>query len=209
MVVERHVYIVEDDEAVSRSLSRLLRSAGLEVDTFASPLAFIDIAPGLHHGGCLLLDVRLPDMDGLELQSRLVRGGVAMPAIIMTGQADVPTAVRAMKAGAIDFLEKPFDGEQLLRSINAAFDLHVDREQQAIAAARRINTLTPREREVLDGLVAGRQNKVIATQLGISVRTVEGYRIRMLERLGTPRLAEAIRLAVIASLAPRDEEPDR
>jgi two-component system response regulator FixJ len=132
-----------------------------------------------------------------------------MPAIIMTAQADVPTAVRAMKAGAIDFLEKPFDGEQLLRSINAAFDLHVDREQQAIAAARRINTLTPREREVLDGLVAGRQNKVIATQLGISVRTVEGYRIRMLERLGTPRLAEAIRLAVIASLAPRDEEPDR
>ena len=101
------------------------------------------------------------------------------------------------------------DGEQLLRSINAAFDLHVDREQQAIAAARRINTLTPREREVLDGLVAGRQNKVIATQLGISVRTVEGYRIRMLERLGTPGLAEAIRLAVIASLAPRDEEPDR
>jgi DNA-binding NarL/FixJ family response regulator len=97
------------------------------------------------------------------------------------------------------------DGEQLLRSINAAFDLHVDREQQAIAAARRINTLTPREREVLDGLVAGRQNKVIATQLGISV----GYRIRMLERLGTPGLAEAIRLAVIASLAPRDEEPDR
>jgi two-component system response regulator FixJ len=202
-MVKRNVYIVEDDETVSRSLTRLLKSVGWEVQAFLNPIAFLDVAPKLPQGGCLLLDIRLPGIDGLELQSRLIEGGIGMPIIMMTGQADVPTAVRAMKTGAIDFLEKPIDDEQLLRSINSALNRPEprDREHQVISAAKRLNALTPRERNVLDGLVAGNPNKVIAAQLGISVRTVEGYRIRMLKRLGTQRLAEAIRIAVMASLA--------
>jgi two-component system response regulator FixJ len=125
----------------------------------------------------------------------------------MTGDGDVPTAVRAMKAGARDFLEKPFDDEQLLGSITAALNSNTpeDHDRQANAAATRIAMLSPREKQVLDGLVAGQPNKVIAGHLGLSVRTVEGHRVRMLERLGTHRLAEAIRLAVLANLAPSEE----
>jgi two-component system, LuxR family, response regulator FixJ len=208
---DRRVYVVDDDAAVRRALSGLLRAADLEVETFANPLVFLDAAPALPRGGCLLLDVRMPGMDGLELQARLAQLEIALPVIIMTGQADVPTAVRAMKAGAFEFLEKPFDDEQLLEAVNAAFELRYpqDRNQQAIEATRRLAALSPREKEVLDGLVAGQQNKVIAAHLGISVRTVEGHRVRMLERLGIQRLAEAIRLAVMASLAPSADKRKR
>ena len=147
-------------------------------------------------------------LKGLPILAQLE---IALPVIIMTGQADVPTAVRAMKAGAFEFLEKPFDDEQLLEAVNAAFELRYpqDRNQQAIEATRRLAALSPREKEVLDGLVAGQQNKVIAAHLGISVRTVEGHRVRMLERLGIQRLAEAIRLAVMASLAPSADKRKR
>jgi two-component system response regulator FixJ len=208
---ERCVYIVDDDAAVRRALSRLIGSMSLSVSTFANPVAFLDVAPALPRGGCLLLDVRMPGMDGLELQAQLVQRGFDLPIIVMTGQGHVPTAVRAMKAGAFDFLEKPFDDEQLFGSINAALELQgpQDHDQQAIAAAKRLAALSPRERQVLDGLVAGQPNKVIATNLGLSVRTVEGYRIHMLERLGTQRLAEAIRLAVMASLAAPPGRHDR
>jgi two-component system response regulator FixJ len=204
---ERCIYIIDDDPAVRRTLSRLLQSADFKVKAFASPFAFLHVAPDLPTGGCLLLDIRMPEMDGLELQARLATLGIGLPIVVMTGHADVPTAVRAMKAGAADFLEKPFDDEQLLRSLNAALDSHAPqvRDKHTTAAAARIAILSPREKEVLEGLMAGRQNKVIAAQLGISVRTVEGHRIRMLERLGTHRLAEAIRLAVLASWAPTDE----
>jgi two-component system response regulator FixJ len=204
---ERCVYIVDDDPAVRRALSRLLQSADLKAKAFASAAAFLRAAPDLPGGGCLLLDIRMPEMDGLELQARLATVGVGLPIVFMTGQADVPTAVATMKAGALDFLEKPFDDEQLLRSLNAALDSHApkDRDQHITAAVARVAMLSPREKEVLKGLMAGQQNKVIAAQLGISVRTVEGHRIRMLERLGTHRLAEAIRLAVLASLAPTDK----
>jgi two-component system, LuxR family, response regulator FixJ len=211
MVIARRVYIVDDDAAVRRSLSRLLNSAGFDVETFASPSAFLEVAMDLPNEGCLLIDVRMPGMDGLELQARVVQLGVALPILIMTGQADVHTAVRAMKLGAFDFLEKPLDDKQLIGSIEAALEPHPlqDRNHQALAAARRIAVLSPRERQVLDGLVGGHQNKVIAAHLGLSVRTVEGHRIRMLERLGTHRLAEAIRLAVMASLVRPDDKPDR
>jgi two-component system response regulator FixJ len=144
-------------------------------------------------------------MDGLELQSRLLALGVLLPVIVMTGQGDVQSAVRAMKAGAIDFIEKPYDDEVLLNAIGAALGRAgaPDRDREMLEAARRIAALSPREREVLDALVAGRPNKVVAFDLGISVRTVEVHRARMMDRLGARQLAEAIRLAVMAKLAPR------
>jgi two-component system response regulator FixJ len=152
----------------------------------------------------MLLDVRLPGMDGLELQAQLTDLGVRLPVIVMNGQGDVPTAVRAMRAGAIDFIEKPFDEERLLMAIKAALASagQVERDHDVAEAAQRIGTLSPRERQVLDGLVAGRPNKVIAHDLGISVRTVEVHRARMLERLGVRSTSKAIRLAVMAMLVP-------
>lgn len=200
---EPTIHVVDDDGDVRRSLERLLLSAGLTPVLYGTPSAIIERASELSEG-CLLLDVRLPDMDGLELQARLIHLGVRLPVIVMTGHGDVATAVRAMKAGAVDFIEKPFDDERLLTAIGTALaSAHqTEREREAAAAAQRIGMLSPRERQVLDGLVAGSPNKVIAHGLGISVRTVEVHRARMLERLGIRRASEAIRLAVMATLAP-------
>jgi two-component system, LuxR family, response regulator FixJ len=159
--------------------------------------------------GCVLLDVRLPGMSGLDVQARLNKMRNDLAVIIMTGQGDVQTAVRAMKAGASDFLEKPYSDHALLGSIEAAFERErrSDRDRDIADAVRRIATLSPREQEVLDGLMGGRPNKLIAYHLGISVRTVEVHRARMMERLGVRQLAEAIRLGVMARLnaSPADE----
>jgi two-component system response regulator FixJ len=146
----------------------------------------------------------MPAMDGLEVQSRLNRFGVTLPVIVMTAYGNVASAVRAMKAGAVDFIEKPFDDDVLLNAIETALakGSRTDRDREAVHAAQRIATLSPREREVLDALLMGRPNKVIAYDLGISVRTVEVHRARMMERLGTKQIADAIRLAVMAKLAP-------
>ena len=203
---ERIVHVVEDDAAVRRSLERLLGSAGLTPVLYESAVSFLGAAQGAAQGlslGCVLLDVRMPDMDGLELQTRLNRLGFALPIIVMTGHGDVQTAVRAMKAGAHDFIEKPFDDERLLAAIDQALALSGpgSRERETAEALDKIATLSPRERDVLDGLVAGKPNKVIAYDLGISVRTVEVHRARMLERLGTRSTAEAIRVAVMGTLA--------
>ena len=203
MPAERIVHVVDDDADVRRSLERLLLSAGFTPILYASGFAVLNAAAGLS-AGCMLLDVQMPGMDGLELQARLGDLGVRVPLIVMTGHGDVPTAVRAMKAGAVDFLEKPFDDERLLAAIEAALVSagEAGRELEATEAAHRIAALSPRERQVLDGLVAGQMNKTIAYDLGISVRTVEVHRARMLERLGTRHTAEAIRLAVMATIAP-------
>jgi two-component system response regulator FixJ len=201
--MEGAVHIIDDDAPVRRSLERLLQSAGLKTVAHKTALDFLEAAPGLS-AGCILLDIRMPGMDGLELQARLNHLGCCLPLIAMTGHGDVVTAVRAMKAGAIDFLEKPFDDEHLLGAIEEAM-AHPPRaaRQRAAAeaaeAAERIARLSRREREVLDGLVAGRANKAIADDLGISVRTVEVHRVRMLARLQTRHLADAIRLAVIST----------
>jgi two-component system response regulator FixJ len=198
MATERIAHIVDDDAPVRRSLERLLQAAGFVTHAYATPFACLDAAPRLTEG-CLLLDVRMPEMSGLLLQARLAAIGVLLPVIVMTGQADVKTAVIAMKAGAVDFIEKPFDAEGLLGTIEAAL-VGSARGAKAAEAATRIATLSPREHQVLDGLVAGKANKTVAFDLGISVRTVEMHRARMLERLGTRRLAEAVRLAVLATL---------
>jgi len=146
-------------------------------------------------------------MDGLTLQARLAKLDNHLPVVVMTGQGDVQTAVRAMKAGAVDFIEKPYDDEVLIKAIELALSLprQSDRNREAAEAVQRVAALTPRERQVLDALVAGRPNKVIAYDLGISARTVEVHRARMMERLGVRQLAEAIRLAVMARLVRPDD----
>ncbi len=201
METERTVYVLDDDDAVLRSLERLLSSANFAPITFDHPDVFLTAAKTFKTG-CVLLDVRLPGMSGLEVQAQLLKMRNDLAIIVVTGQGDIQTAVRAMKAGAADFLEKPYSDHALLGSIEAAFskESHSERDRDIADAARRVATLSPREREVLDGLLAGRPNKLIAYDLGISVRTVEVHRARMMERLRMRQLAEVIRLGVMARL---------
>ena len=201
MPVERTVYVLDDDQAVLRSLERLLSSANYEPITFDSPDLFLTAAKTFKTG-CVLLDVRLPGMSGLEVLAQLNRMRSDLSVIIVTAQGDIKTAVSAMKAGASDFLEKPYSDDVLLRSIEVALEKEqrTARDRDIADAVRRIGILSPREKEVLDGLMAGRPNKLIAYQLGISVRTVEVHRARMMERLGARQLAEVIRLGVMARL---------
>jgi two-component system response regulator FixJ len=203
MRVERTIYVLDDDEAVLRSLERLLSSANLEPVTFERSDKFLAAAKGFKPG-CVLLDVRLPGMDGLEVLARLAQIRSVLSVIIVTAQGDVQTAVRAMKAGASDFLEKPYSDHELLRAIETALtkELQIARDRDVADAVRRVASLSPRERDVLDGLMAGRPNKLIAYKLGLSVRTVEVHRARMMDRLGVRQLSEAIRLGVIAGLMP-------
>ena len=201
MPAERTIHVVDDDAAVRRSLELLLGSMGFITVSYAAPDSFLLAAPGLTDG-CLLLDVKMPGVGGLEVQAMLKAIGFALPIIVITGQGDIHTAVRSMKAGAFDFLEKPYEDEALLRAIEAAFATTPHgHDRQTLDAVQRIAELRPREREVLEALVAGASNKVIAFDLGLSVRTVEVHRARMMDRLGTHQLAEAIRLAVLATLA--------
>jgi two-component system, LuxR family, response regulator FixJ len=201
MPAERTIHVVDDDAAVRRSLELLLGSMGFITISYAAPDSFLLAAPGLTDG-CVLLDVKMPGIGGLEVQARLKAIGFALPIIVITGQGDIQTAVRSMKAGAFDFLEKPYEDEALLRAIEAALATTPHgHDQQTLDAVQRIAQLSPREREVLEALVAGASNKVIAFDLGLSVRTVEVHRARMMDRLGTHQLAEAIRLAVLATLA--------
>jgi two-component system response regulator FixJ len=201
------IHVLDDDPGVRRSLDRLLRSLGYQVRLYESAFALIEAAPGL--SGCILLDVRMPDMDGLQVHERLRAS--PCPVILMTGHGDVDMAVGALKAGAADFLEKPFPEDKLLDAIEAALRQsnvsHV--EEIAVDCAQKIAGLSPREREVLEALVQGEAHKAIAHQLGISVRTVELHRARMLRRLGTRHLSDAIKVAVLAELAPPPVEKAR
>jgi two-component system response regulator FixJ len=203
----RIVYVVDDDSALLGSLERTFRAAGLTAVSYQTAFAFLDAAPDLSDG-CLLLDIIMPKMDGLELQERLNSLGFNMPVIVMTAWGDVETAVQAMKNGAVDFIEKPFNDEALLDAVNAALalDRGLTRDQESVVAAKLMAKLSPRERQVLDALAAGRSTKQMAYDLGISTRTVEVHRARMLARLGTYSLAEAIRLAVLGGVPPADLE---
>ena len=200
METEPTVHIVDNDGAVRRSLECLLHAAGLKSMAYKTALSFLDAAPEVS-AGCVLLDVRMPEMGGLDLQARLNRLGCPLQVIMMTGSGEVEDAVRAMKAGAVDFIEKPCDDERLLGAIRRALTVAgpAARNRETAAAAQRIATLSARERQVFDALTVGHPNKVVAFDLGISVRTVEVHRARMLERLGVRSLAEAIRLAVLAA----------
>jgi two-component system, LuxR family, response regulator FixJ len=197
---EAVVHIVDDDESLRRALQRLLRAAGYTALTYGTAPAILEAAPRL--SGCILLDLQMPDMDGLEVQARLTKLGIRLPVIVVTGHGDVPTAVQAMKAGAHDFLEKPIDEEMLLAAVQAAFreGAQMVRADEAAQAAQRVAGLSPRERQVLERIVAGKPSKVIAYDLDISVRTVEVHRARLLTRLGTHSMATAIRIAVLSAL---------
>jgi two-component system response regulator FixJ len=199
---ERVVHIVDDDPAFRRSVEVLLDSAGFATRAYASAPAVLDAASQLS-GGCILLDVQMPEINGLELQARLNELGICLPVIVMTGRGDVATAVRAMKAGAVEFVEKPLDDDLLLTTIETALATVAGRASRVRAigdAAALIAMLSPRERQVLEGILAGRATKMIAHDLGISPRTVEVHRAHMLERLCTRSIAEAIRLAVMTGL---------
>jgi len=179
-----------------------IRSARLETIGYETAQAVLNAAPSLS-SGCILLDVQMPGMDGLELLARLSEFGIELPVIVVTGHGDVPTAVKAMKAGAVDFIEKPIDEVQLLAAIDAALKekKSAARNRAVARAIEQMALLSPRERQVLEAIAIGRPNKLIAYDLGISVRTVEVHRAHMLDRLGVRYIGGAIRIAVMASLA--------
>jgi two-component system, LuxR family, response regulator FixJ len=200
------VHVIDDDEALRDSLTFLLRTADIEVMSHASAAAFLDALP-LTGLTCIITDVRMPGLSGIDLLRRVKELGIEVPVIVITGHGDVPLAVEAMRFGAVDFLEKPFDDEILLQSVRAAL------RQQAGAAKRqseraeiegRLATLSPRERDVLGGLVAGRANKQIAFDLGISPRTVEIYRANLMDKMQAGSLSDLVRMALIVGMLGRE-----
>ena len=202
MADRRLIHIVDDEEAIRRSASFMLKTSGFDVATWPSGVAFLKEARNAAPG-CVLLDVRMPEMDGLEVQQQLAERGVAMPVVVLTGHGDISIAVRAMKAGAVDFLEKPFEKARLLDAIEAAFERlenRAGRAERAQDAATAIAALTVREREVLEGLARGLPNKTIAYDLGISSRTVEVHRANVMSKLDVRSLSEALRIAFSAGL---------
>jgi FixJ family two-component response regulator len=192
------VFVVDDDPAMRDSLRWLIESTGLQVETFADARTFLArIRPELP--GCLVLDVRMPDMSGLDLQSELARRGIGLPTIVVTGHAEVPMAVRAVKAGAIDFIEKPFSDQLLLDRVRQGIEMdRHERDGRARRAEvlRRMSLLTQREREVLDLVVAGRANKEIAAELHLSPKTVEVHRAHVMEKMQASSVAELVRLTI-------------
>lgn len=196
------VHIVDDEDAIRRSASFMLKTSGYAVETWPSGASFLKEIRHVPEG-CVLLDVRMPEMDGLEVQQALLDRGVTMPVIVLTGHADVSIAVRAMKAGAVDFLEKPFEKAVLLAAIETAFARLASADGAAARAAEAdviLAVLTPREREVLEGLAQGLPNKTIAYDLGISPRTVEVHRANLMAKLDVRSLSDALRLAFAAGL---------
>jgi two-component system response regulator FixJ len=200
MTTHRMVHLIDDEEALRRSVGFLLRTSGHAVTTWDSGVAFLKEARHAEPG-CVLLDVRMPEMDGLEVQRAMAERGIAMPVIILTGHGDIGMAVAAMKGGAVDFLEKPFEKAALLAAVKAAF-LRLDGQEQAQDRAQdartRIALLTPREQNVLAGLARGLPNKSIAYDLDISPRTVEVHRANLMTKLGVSSLSDALRLAFAA-----------
>jgi two-component system response regulator FixJ len=198
------VHVIDDDVDVRQSLAFLLSAAGFAVRVHESAVAFLTALPEVT-GGCVLTDIRMPQMNGMELQRRLAELKSGLPVIVMTGHGDVPLAVEAMKAGAVDFIEKPFDDEVLLSAIRAALTRRAResaRDARSLEIHDRIKRLSEREREVLDRLVAGKANKVIAFELGISPRTVEVYRANVMTKMQADSLSELVRMALTEDRAP-------
>ena len=203
---EMLVHIIDDDQAMRELLVFLLRSAHIDAETFASGSAFLASLPD-DRLRCVITDVRMPEMSGLELLRRLREMTIVVPVIVITGHGDVPLAVEAMKFGAIDFLEKPFDDEVLLASVRAALERQqgeIKRHAERSDIENRIAALSNRERDVLLGLVAGRANKQIAYDLGISPRTVEIYRANLMDKMQAGSLSDLVRMALIAGILGQD-----
>ena len=200
MATNTMIHVIDDDAAVRDSIAFLLETADLTVRTYESAVAFFAVED--RPAGCVVTDVRMPDMTGLELARRLRDSGSVEPVIVITGHADVPLAIEAMRAGVVDFIEKPFDDEVLLASIHRVLDqaskaTTADAERRAFA--HRLDSLSPRERDVVDGLVKGHANKVIAFDLGISPRTVEVYRANAMTKMQAGSLSELVRMVMTAS----------
>jgi two-component system response regulator FixJ len=193
------VHVIDDDAEVRQSLAFLLSTVGLAVRVHDSATSFLDVLPQLQDG-CIVTDVRMPGIDGIELQRRLRARGVVLPVIVMTGHGDIALAVEAMKAGAVDFIEKPFDDEVLIAAIKTALARRAgDRERLTRTAEvrERMKLLSERERQVLNGLIAGKPNKIIAHDLGISARTVEIYRANVMTKMQADSLSALVRMALL------------
>lgn len=207
-MAEFPVYIVDDDDSVRRSVGFMLKTSGIEVQTFDTGVEFLKQSRDLQPG-CVLLDIRMPEMDGLEVQAELIERGVPYPIVIMTGHGDVELAVQSMKAGAVDFIEKPFDKTVMLAAVKEGFS----RLNEASDMSRRkeearllINGLTPREYDVIVGLTKGYPNKTIGYDLGISPRTVEIHRANLMRKLNVNNLSDLLRIAFSAGLGDGDNE---
>jgi two-component system response regulator FixJ len=195
-------HVIDDDEAVRQSIEFLLRSANIDVKVYESGPAFLAALPGIS-SGCIVTDVRMPEMSGIDLLRRLKELRVTLPVIVITGHGDVPLAVEAMKAGAADFIEKPFDDDAILNAIRTALAASASGGKRSAARAEieeRLASLSTRERQVLEGLVAGQPNKIIAHNLSISPRTVEIYRANVMTKMKAPSLSDLVRMALIAGL---------
>jgi len=202
MAADAIVHVIDDDEAVRQSIEFLLRTAGVTARTYDSASTFLNALPTIDPG-CIITDVRMPGISGIDLLRRLGEMRIKMPVIVITGHGDVPLAVEAMKIGAVDFLEKPFEDELLLGSVRSALNRSQEnaaRDAERAEVEARLSTLTNREREVLEGLVAGKPNKVIAFDLAISPRTVEIYRANVMTKMGAGSLSELVRMAWVIEL---------
>jgi two-component system response regulator FixJ len=193
------VFIVDDDESIRKSMCFLMKSAGLHAQSYGNANAFLDCYRS-DLSGCLVVDIRMPGMSGLELQRELNRQGSRLPLIIVTGHGDIAMAVQAMKEGAVDFIEKPFDDEVMLNRIQECLKSYAqsqEEQQKATQWSSRVAALTPREKEVMTMLAEGKANKVIANELGISSRTIEAHRARIMEKLEVGSLADIVRISMI------------
>ena len=202
MPPEPIVYVIDDDDAVRHSLEFLLRAAGINVCCFDSAKAFLAALPDIT-SGCIVTDVRMPDISGIDLLRKVKERNLELPVIVVTGHGDISLAVEAMKIGAVDFLEKPFDDDQLIAAVRASLSGTADtaaRNAELAQVHDKLAALSNREREVLDGLVAGKANKVIAFDLGISPRTVEIYRANLMTKMAANSLSDLVRMAMTAGI---------
>mgnify|MGYP002638063920 CR=1 FL=1 len=202
MQPEPIIYVIDDDEAVRHSLEFLLKTAGIVARSFESAKAFLAVLPEVH-SGCVITDVRMPDITGIDLLRQLKDSHPDLPVIVITGHGDISLAVEAMKIGAVDFLEKPFDDDQLIAAVRAALNRDADvskRKAELGEINNKLAALSKREREVLDGLVAGKANKTIAFDLGISPRTVEIYRANLMTKMAANSLSDLVRMAMLADI---------
>jgi two-component system response regulator FixJ len=205
MAANAVVHVIDDDESVRQALSFLLSASGMAVRTYETGDAFLRNVDSIQDG-CILSDVRMPGIDGIGLLRQLMELGVKLPVIIMTGHGDVSLAVEAMKSGAVDFIEKPFDDESLLSTIRSALDRASEtghRESEVAQIQSKLRTLSVRERQVLNGVVAGQANKTIAYDLDISPRTVEIHRANAMTKMGANNLSDLIRMALLAEILPK------
>ena len=202
MQTEAIIYVIDDDEAVRQSLEFLLKTAGIAVRGFDSAKAFLEVLPQVGFG-CIITDVRMPEITGIDLLRKVKEANLDLPVIVITGHGDISLAVEAMKIGAIDFLEKPFDDDHLLAAVRNALDREADqvkRKAEVTDIQDKLAALSNRERQVLEGLVAGNANKTIAFDLGISPRTVEIYRANLMTKMAANSLSDLVRMAMVAGI---------